>query len=98
MKRRAPKSADPAKPAEPESPRARFATVLPIAAAQAFALWAALNDSLDYYDYQLLVAAELLLVQLSIDGGACFAAEYQPGAFTKNQTGLFKGKGGAPAP
>jgi len=39
-----------------------------------------------------------VLVQLSIDGGACFAAEYQTGGFTKNQPGLFKAKGGAPAP
>jgi Tol biopolymer transport system component len=39
-----------------------------------------------------------VLVQLSIDGGACFAAEYQPGSFTKNEPGSFKGKGGAPLP
>lgn len=39
-----------------------------------------------------------VLVQLSIDGGACFAAEYQPGGFVKNQAGLFKAKGGAPPP
>jgi len=39
-----------------------------------------------------------VLVQLSIDGGACFAAEYQAGGFTKNQPGLFKAKGGAPVP
>ena len=39
-----------------------------------------------------------VLVQLSIDGGACFAAEYATGTATKNQPGLFKGKGGAPAP
>ena len=39
-----------------------------------------------------------VLVQLSIDGGACFAAEYRPGSFTKNVPGSFKGTGGAPLP
>ncbi|MBY0276359.1 hypothetical protein K2Z84_13520 [Candidatus Binatia bacterium] len=39
-----------------------------------------------------------VLVQLSIDGGACFAAEYRTSAFVKNQADLFKAKGGAPTP
>ena len=39
-----------------------------------------------------------VLVQLSIDGGACFEAEYQPGAFTKSTSLAFGAKGGAPIP
>ena len=39
-----------------------------------------------------------VLVQLSIAGGACFEAEYQPAAFTKNEAGAFAAKGGAPVP
>lgn len=37
-----------------------------------------------------------VLVQLSIDGGACFEAEYRPAAFAKNEPGSFQAKGGAP--
>ncbi len=39
-----------------------------------------------------------VLVQLSIEGGACFETEYQPAAFTKNAPGAFGAKGGAPLP
>lgn len=39
-----------------------------------------------------------VLVQLSIDGGGCFEAEFQPAGFLKNEAGQFKAKGGAPMP
>jgi hypothetical protein len=45
---------------------ASLVRMLPVVAAQAFALWAALSDSLDYFDYQVLVVVELVLVQLSL--------------------------------
>jgi len=39
-----------------------------------------------------------VLVQVGIEGGACFEAAYQPAAFTKNEAGAFAAKGGAPVP
>ncbi|HJU39752.1 MAG TPA: hypothetical protein VJ724_09280 [Tahibacter sp.] len=54
------------KPADPAARREALAHALPVAAAQAFAFVCALFDTLDYFDYQLLVVVELLLVQLSI--------------------------------
>jgi hypothetical protein len=41
---------------------------------------------------------EPVLVQLSIEGGPCFEAEYQPASFVKNEPSQFMLKGGAPVP
>jgi hypothetical protein len=49
-------------------------------------------------DVPLLPLTGPVLVQLSVDGGACFEAQYQPAAFAKNEPGQFKAKGGAPMP
>jgi hypothetical protein len=49
-------------------------------------------------DVPALPLAGRVLVQLSVDGGACFAAEYQPASFVKNESGSFKASGGAPLP
>jgi hypothetical protein len=35
---------------------------------------------------------------MSVDGGACFEAEFQPAAFKKNDDSQFNAKGGAPLP
>jgi hypothetical protein len=49
-------------------------------------------------DIPPLPFTEPVLVQLSVEGGACFEAEYPPASFVNNEPSQFMFKGGAPVP